>query len=865
MARVPEYTRVVYLDRANAGNIEAAGAAAGGNAARGFQADANRYERNAQQGAQLNREIAAQKRADRQISTREKFNEFERGLTSQYQEQRNARMTKPDGFAKDFDTQFMNQQEELENQLGEGGGIDLPLFRQLADEKRTSIFQSSTDWENGMRVQNVATGVEQNIDGMNVNFSLGSPTMGDLSKQLQKTKDYVNETGAKVLNPENQLRLFKYGADQATRVVMDSMLEKDPRSLNRVMNYGAGGKNNVIDFVMQEIEGGDKVVSDGDGIAKYGINSAANKDVDVKNLSADGAREIYASKYWDAKLDKFDPAFQVVAFDALVNHGNDKDTWKMIADAKGDPYALIAARQAEYSRLATENPEKYAKNSAGWDRRLREVSAYAQNLEAGGKDLIDHAALLDPEIVNRTKAALPGAIAAKEREEEAMRKQRLSDYSARYKETYDTMTTALEPVGVEELNQLSDLAQASGDAEAIAQAQAMYDLRTYVNQLKGMPEASLKTVIRQQSAAVNKEPNAHNRFMLKVAETVLDKQVAGAEKEGLGYYARINEIRAPQPLDYQNPEAAVSELRRREMDATQVQEKTGKLYPVLMPEEVTEIKDAITAMPANVAAQFVGYFDTLTPQSKATLAKSIDDKDPVLATAIQVEDVETRRRLLAGARIDPKYKPAEMDAAVTAVLDPMVSDPQFISNANKAVAAHYNAMAQNERDFSDVINPERVRKSIEAVYGPIVDLSFAGTEHVFNFKDPETNKYVDEDEVYNMFNGMTDDQLKKLNGGELPKGAFGETITAKDIRSGGRVVSTGDGLYGITFDDAGALRGKGDKPVELDGRQLLTLYRKEKKKPNAEGRTVAPGSSSGGEDDRRPAAAAPSPSIARGS
>lgn len=136
------------------------------------------------------------------------------------------------------------------------------------------------------------------------------------------------------------------------------------------------GKHAIIKFVMNDIEGGPKYVKDAGGYAKYGINSKYHPDVDVKNLTEKKALAVYKSKYWDERLNSFKPAFQAVAFDALVNHGNDSDTWTMIDEAKGSPKKLISMRKRYYTRLIEVYPAK-AKNKAGWDNRLVKLQQFA--------------------------------------------------------------------------------------------------------------------------------------------------------------------------------------------------------------------------------------------------------------------------------------------------------------------------------------------------------------------------------------------------------------------------------------------------------------------------------------------------------
>lgn len=72
-------------------------------------------------------------------------------------------------------------------------------------------------------------------------------------------------------------------------------------------------------------EGGDTVVNrvgDKGGLTKYGISKRANPDVDVANLTREGAEAIYKAKYFDpARIADLPLILAKLVFDAGVNHG----------------------------------------------------------------------------------------------------------------------------------------------------------------------------------------------------------------------------------------------------------------------------------------------------------------------------------------------------------------------------------------------------------------------------------------------------------------------------------------------------------------------------------------------------------------
>lgn len=135
--------------------------------------------------------------------------------------------------------------------------------------------------------------------------------------------------------------------------------------------------NSVIQWVIG-IEGGYVENDAGKGPTKYGINSTANPDIDVKNLTAEKATQIYKDRYWNGiGADKLPQDMRAIAFDAAVNQGVGTAN-KMISEAmKTDNPAqtMIDLRRAEYQKLIEKNPSKYAQYEKSWMNRLDQLEA----------------------------------------------------------------------------------------------------------------------------------------------------------------------------------------------------------------------------------------------------------------------------------------------------------------------------------------------------------------------------------------------------------------------------------------------------------------------------------------------------------
>jgi lysozyme family protein len=78
-------------------------------------------------------------------------------------------------------------------------------------------------------------------------------------------------------------------------------------AFNRLISNEGGYSNNPLD------PGGE---------TNWGISKRSYPNVDIKNLTRNGARAIYLSDFWlRGAMDQYDPALSFQVFDAAVNHG----------------------------------------------------------------------------------------------------------------------------------------------------------------------------------------------------------------------------------------------------------------------------------------------------------------------------------------------------------------------------------------------------------------------------------------------------------------------------------------------------------------------------------------------------------------
>jgi len=112
---------------------------------------------------------------------------------------------------------------------------------------------------------------------------------------------------------------------------------------------------------------------------KYGIDQAANPDVNVKDLTEADARRIYSDRYYrKSGADKLPEDLALVHFDAAVNQGNMAQ--KFLEQSGGDLDKYIELRKAHYINLAEQDPAKYGSSLKGWLNRLDKVEQEAKGM-----------------------------------------------------------------------------------------------------------------------------------------------------------------------------------------------------------------------------------------------------------------------------------------------------------------------------------------------------------------------------------------------------------------------------------------------------------------------------------------------------
>ena len=153
--------------------------------------------------------------------------------------------------------------------------------------------------------------------------------------------------------------------------------------------------NEIIEVVLEHEGGYVNDPKDPGGETNYGIAKRSHPDVDIKNLTKEGAKEIYKEVYWDKnKVEKVPEQLRHIYFDMCVNMGrkragrivqraaNNKGH-NLVVDGVLGPVTLGKINNVElervrafrikfYADLVTKKPD-LEKFYFGWFRRSLEV------------------------------------------------------------------------------------------------------------------------------------------------------------------------------------------------------------------------------------------------------------------------------------------------------------------------------------------------------------------------------------------------------------------------------------------------------------------------------------------------------------
>jgi lysozyme family protein len=124
-----------------------------------------------------------------------------------------------------------------------------------------------------------------------------------------------------------------------------------------------------VDYLIDNLEGGGKLVVDTGGLTRFGISSRSHPGLDISSLTHEQAVEIYKREYWDrCRCGDFAWPMNLIVFDAAVNQGTE---FAMTLPLAGPDYVeALMLRIVRYAETRNNNPHKYSPFFAGWVNRV---------------------------------------------------------------------------------------------------------------------------------------------------------------------------------------------------------------------------------------------------------------------------------------------------------------------------------------------------------------------------------------------------------------------------------------------------------------------------------------------------------------
>ncbi|MFA7333351.1 MAG: glycosyl hydrolase 108 family protein [Kiritimatiellia bacterium] len=216
---------------------------------------------------------------------------------------------------------------------------------------------------------------------------------------------------------------LSYEDQQYVRTVLDKVLP-DAEANEAFTRYVGGyvpdkekAYQDIAKFVVDDLENSPDIVPDGDGVARFGINSKANPDLyeatnGFKDLTREMADERIRKKYWEANdIDSLPQNMQAIAFDMYFNGWDPKilgmDVKEAVEAADGNPSVLMDFRREYYQTLVEKNPAK-AGDLKGWMNRMTRLEDFlgTANNQAAAYDGTTPPILIDPTRAASAAAAL---------------------------------------------------------------------------------------------------------------------------------------------------------------------------------------------------------------------------------------------------------------------------------------------------------------------------------------------------------------------------------------------------------------------------------------------------------------------------
>lgn len=535
-------------------------------------------------------------------------------------------------------------------------GITNPKAKQWAEQHfnslRTNLGQRAITMEAQAGVAARDDNVETTYQNL-ARIAAKDPSQYEFGRQILLST--IANAG---YDPQTRVARAKSYLERYGEQALTGEIERNPTPVKSTLERTyTGSFGSAVNFVLGQ-EGGYVANDAGKGPTNFGINSTANPGVDVKNLTKDGAKEIYKSKYWDAiggdQLNEQNPALALVALDTAVNMGA-PTAKKLLAEAGGDVNKLMQLREQRYAEIIKNDPSK-AQYKDVWAKRMSDLRSEVDATSGPAAPVISKIA--GDINVDRLPTFINSANTEANRQMGVYR----SQLQTREGDDIAKAMNGILPQNPITQAEYLRYYPADGD-QRYANYQSIMTMGADINALK------LQTPEQMMATADRYKPNPENpgyEAAVKRYETVLKAvdQVNQARQADPMAFAMATKSGDAKPLSFEDRAAFGAELNKRQGVAANMQQTYGAPYSLLTKAEAATLNQGFQRMTTDEKRGYLNAIKSSVtdPVAFRSIMQQVAPDSPVTSVAGAI-------LMKQNALVDTKISPmAAVSSAVSSVL-----------------------------------------------------------------------------------------------------------------------------------------------------------------------------------------------------
>lgn len=605
---------------------------------------------------------------------------------------------------------------------------------------RQSLFSTSMKMEAEAGVTFRANSIDEST-----NKYAAMVTNGQIPLDVARTNVMTAIANAN-FDPPTRVKLYEAATKTLGNAQLYRAINDNPEAVQHAINGATqNGFESAMNFTMKQ-EGG-YTAKDSNGYeANFGVNKEFHPNVDVKNLTREGAKDIYRG-YWDEingdAIAAKDPKLATAVFDTAFNSGSDtaKD---LLKKSGGDVGKFVDLREAYLNKLAKDNPEKYGKYQGAWKKRIGELRSMTS------ADAVDSQTKMAIDMVPADR--LPSYANQAEAE---INRQRVSYRSDLVTTESNHLTAFSNGESVATPLTEDQFIKAYGGDEGSRRFSAYRDnmqMSSTIAAAKTMTPAQQGEALAKNKPDPNSPTYASDVKRYSDLAQAIDKANTERKTNPIGYAYR-EKLGNVQPLDFSKPAEMAAQLSARTGIASQMESQYGTKFTLLTTNEAEGLRSFMNEASSQQKMQYIkslsagiqdkraylSVMQDIRPDSPITaLAGIIANKSsPVISNSMfsskTFQPVEVSMMILRGEELLNKSKdekktdgkggfPMPSDGDFNKMIsseigDAFANDPEGYQLAKQGIKAYYAADAANGRDFSGALDSDRLDNAILAVTG----------------------------------------------------------------------------------------------------------------------------------------------------